>query len=124
MTISICTEAECIEVQMLRRASLKVKMDHYGLIVGLDIEKTEKGKKAEDYWILKNSWGIERGYMRLLRNSGRPEGICGVYLFAVYPIKRTDNPPPFQPQLHTHSGDVPSKLLRSPTKCWSCYPCS
>ncbi|KAL7085670.1 hypothetical protein ACP275_14G292900 [Erythranthe tilingii] len=28
------------------------------------------------------------------------------------------------PQLHMHSGDVPSKLLRSPTKCWSCYPCS
>ncbi|KAL8030384.1 hypothetical protein ABFX02_14G283000 [Erythranthe guttata] len=34
--------------------------------------------------------------MRLLRNSGRPERICGMNLFPVYPIKRTDNPPPFQ----------------------------
>ncbi|KAL9144166.1 hypothetical protein ABFS82_14G279800 [Erythranthe guttata] len=66
------------------------------ITMGLD---TEKGKKAENYWILKNSWGIEGGYMCLPRNSGRPEGICCVNLFAVYPIKRTDNPPPFQDKL-------------------------
>ncbi|XP_058070526.1 cysteine protease XCP1-like [Magnolia sinica] len=47
--------------------------------------------KGLDYIIVKNSWGPkwgERGYIRMKRNIGKPEGICGIYKMASYPTKK------------------------------------
>jgi len=50
--------------------------------------------KGEDYIIVKNSWGArwgEKGYIRMKRNNGKSEGICGIYKMASYPIKKKWN---------------------------------
>ncbi|XP_043714176.1 cysteine protease XCP1-like isoform X1 [Telopea speciosissima] len=47
--------------------------------------------KNLDYIIVKNSWGPkwgEKGYIRMKRNTGKPEGICGIYKMASYPTKK------------------------------------
>ncbi|XP_011040826.1 PREDICTED: xylem cysteine proteinase 1 [Populus euphratica] len=44
-----------------------------------------------DYIIVKNSWGPkwgERGYLRMKRNTGKPEGLCGINKMASYPTKQ------------------------------------
>ncbi|GAB2210419.1 hypothetical protein Droror1_Dr00015685 [Drosera rotundifolia] len=47
--------------------------------------------KGTDYIIVKNSWGPkwgEKGYIRMKRNTGKPEGLCGINKMASYPIKK------------------------------------
>ena len=47
--------------------------------------------KGSDYIIVKNSWGPkwgEKGYIRMKRNTGKPEGLCGINQMASYPIKK------------------------------------
>ncbi|GLT35276.1 hypothetical protein SLA2020_097430 [Shorea laevis] len=47
--------------------------------------------KGLDYIIVKNSWGPkwgEKGYIRMKRNTGKPEGLCGINSMASYPIKK------------------------------------
>ncbi|WJX36187.1 Cysteine protease xcp2 [Trifolium repens] len=47
--------------------------------------------KNLDYIIVKNSWGAkwgEKGFIRMKRNIGKPEGICGLYKMASYPTKK------------------------------------
>ncbi|KAK5774398.1 hypothetical protein PVK06_042253 [Gossypium arboreum] len=46
--------------------------------------------KGSDYIIVKNSWGPkwgEKGYIRMKRNTGKPEGLCGINKIASYPTK-------------------------------------
>ncbi|XP_065854529.1 cysteine protease XCP1-like [Euphorbia lathyris] len=46
--------------------------------------------KGSDYIIVKNSWGPkwgEKGFIRMKRNTGKPEGLCGINKMASYPTK-------------------------------------
>ena len=46
--------------------------------------------KGSDYIIVKNSWGPkwgEKGYIRMKRNTGKSEGLCGINKMASYPTK-------------------------------------
>lgn len=57
--------------------------DHVVLIVGFGT-----AEDGTDYWLLKNSWGTnwgENGYMRIKRNAGLPEGLCGIATDPIYP---------------------------------------
>ncbi|XP_047318989.1 ervatamin-B-like [Impatiens glandulifera] len=61
-------------------------LDHAVVVVGYGSEK------GLDYWIVKNSWGLnwgESGYMRIQRNfyPGKGKGKCGIAMFASYPTK-------------------------------------
>ncbi|KAJ0836494.1 putative chymopapain protein [Helianthus annuus] len=47
--------------------------------------------KGLDYIIVRNSWGPkwgEKGYIRMRRNTGKPHGMCGLYMMASYPTKQ------------------------------------
>ncbi|GMH27372.1 hypothetical protein Nepgr_029215 [Nepenthes gracilis] len=46
--------------------------------------------KGMDYIMVKNSWGPkwgEKGYIRMKRNTGKPEGLCGINKMPSYPTK-------------------------------------
>ncbi|KAI7753804.1 hypothetical protein M8C21_003186, partial [Ambrosia artemisiifolia] len=64
--------------------SCGTQLDHGVVLVGYG---TEDGM---DYWIVRNSWGVEwgeQGYIRMERNIQEIEGICGIAMQASYPIK-------------------------------------
>ncbi|KAJ1261187.1 hypothetical protein BS78_09G008500 [Paspalum vaginatum] len=46
--------------------------------------------KGQDYIVVKNSWGShwgEKGYIRMKRGTGKPDGLCGINKMASYPTK-------------------------------------
>jgi C1A family cysteine protease len=62
----------------------KTSLNHAVTVIGYGT--TEDGTK---YWLVKNSWGEtwgESGYIRIQRDVGAPEGLCGIAKQASYPV--------------------------------------
>jgi len=95
--VSIAIEADKSAFQLYAGGVLNstcgTQLDHGVLVVGYGTDTTS-GSKAQDYWIVKNSWGAtwgEAGYIRLLRGKTGP-GECGLKSDASYPIVKKQEP--------------------------------
>ncbi|KAI7738545.1 LOW QUALITY PROTEIN: hypothetical protein M8C21_032893 [Ambrosia artemisiifolia] len=92
--ITVSIEASSLDFQFydsgIFSGSCGTDLDHGVVVVGYG---TEDGK---DYWIVRNSWGVEwgeQGYIRIERNIKEKEGKCGIAMEAFYPTKKGLNPP-------------------------------
>jgi len=59
------------------------QLNHAVTAIGYDEDADGK------YWLIRNSWGQtwgEGGYMKILRDTGAPQGLCGINMHATYPI--------------------------------------
>jgi len=86
--VSVAIEADQLSFMLYRSGVYTAKcgnaLDHGVLIVGYGT--SEEGL---DYWIVKNSWGVEwgeQGYILLERNIEDPAGKCGIALQPSFPI--------------------------------------
>ena len=62
-----------------------IQLDHGVLIVGYGYDYIHD----MEYWLVKNSWGPEwgeNGYIRLLRNTDDPRGLCGIAMSPSIPL--------------------------------------
>lgn len=61
-----------------------ISLDHGVVVVGYG------STSGEDYWIIRNSWGLnwgDSGYVKLQRNIDDPFGKCGIAMMPSYPTK-------------------------------------
>lgn len=59
-------------------------LDHAVTVVGYGTSR--EGNK---YWLIKNSWGSqwgEQGYIRIQRDTGATQGLCGLATYPSYPL--------------------------------------
>ncbi|KAI9093170.1 hypothetical protein K1719_027184 [Acacia pycnantha] len=62
--------------------SCGTELDHGVTAIGYGVSD------GTEYWLVKNSWGTEwgeEGYIRMKRNVGAKEGLCGIAMQASYP---------------------------------------
>lgn len=86
--VSICIDGENADFisyggGIYSSSTCSTDLGHCVAIVGYDSEN------GVDYWIVKNSYGEswgENGYIRMIKQSGKGPGMCGLTLEAVYPI--------------------------------------
>ncbi|WCJ30937.1 Cysteine proteinases superfamily protein [Euphorbia peplus] len=86
--ISVAIEASGLSFQFysggIYTGDCGTHVDHGVTVVGYGV--TSGGKK---YWIVKNSWGKdwgEEGYVRIARDVGDQEGLCGIAMDCSFPI--------------------------------------
>jgi len=85
--VSVAIEADKLVFQsyksgVITSTSCGTNLDHGVLVVGYG------SQAGQDYWILKNSWGVtwgEKGFFRLARSATKGPGICGLQEEPSYP---------------------------------------
>ena len=91
LPVSVAIQADQFEFQFYKSGIFtgncgnpsSYELDHGVLAVGYG---TDNG---QDYWIVKNSWGVEwgdNGYIRLARNVEEEQGKCGIAMKASFPV--------------------------------------
>ena len=86
--ISICAKSNAFNYYkggVLTSSACGTCADHAVLAVGYGTD----AQTGLDYWKIKNSWGVtwgEGGYIRVLKQSGRSAGTCGVLKEMTYPL--------------------------------------
>ncbi|XP_078432131.1 vignain-like [Wolffia australiana] len=85
--VSVAIDAGGFAFQMYSSGVLSggcgLALDHAVTVVGYGEESGSK------YWLVKNSWGRnwgEEGYVKIKRNVGKKEGLCGIAMQASYPL--------------------------------------
>ncbi|CAN6443751.1 unnamed protein product [Victoria cruziana] len=90
-------------------------IDHAVVIVGFASEGDE------DYWIVKNSWGLSwgiDGYIYMKRNTGLPYGLCAINAMASYPTKvGSVSPSPYPSPSSPPPPSPPPPPPPSPVQC-------
>jgi C1A family cysteine protease len=86
--VSIAIEADEImdySWGVFNDGSCGTNLDHGVLMVGYTVYQPKK----LDYWIVKNSWGMdwgENGYIRFAKDEKKPVNVCGIMIESEYPI--------------------------------------
>ncbi|VYS57909.1 unnamed protein product [Arabidopsis thaliana] len=86
--VSVAIEASSQAFQLYKSGVMTgtcgISLDHGVVVVGYG------STSGEDYWIIRNSWGLnwgDSGYVKLQRNIDDPFGKCGIAMMPSYPTK-------------------------------------